>query len=170
MKRPRPCIRPATLADLPAILGLIRVYAKRELMLPLSYGDAIDRLRDFLLLSEGRRGPVAGTVAVHPVWEGMAELRSLAVAEAFQGRGHGRALVQAAVQEARRLGAVRLFTLSYVPDFFRRLGFKDVDRQTLPHKVWQDCVKCPKFPDCGETALALRVGRARGGSGTAVAP
>jgi len=157
MKARRRLIRRATLADVQAILETVRDYARRELMLPLSYGDVVERLRDFLLLAEEPRGPVAGTVAVRATWDGLAELRSLAVAESSRGRGHGRALVAAAKAEAARLGARTLFTLSYIPDFFRKMGFSEVDRQSLPHKVWLDCVKCPKFPDCGETALACPV-------------
>lgn len=148
-------IRPATLADVPSILAVVRGFAADEIMLPISYGDAIERLRDFLLLYESDGGRVVGTVAVHVTWDDLVELRSLAVEKSLQGKGLGRALVDAALREARRLGAGTMFTLSYVPSFFEKMGFSVVDRHTLPHKVWLDCVKCPKFPDCGETALTI---------------
>ncbi len=146
-------IRRARVTDVPAIHALVRGFADRELMLPLSFGEITDRLRDFHIL-ETEAG-VAGTVALHVTWERLVEVRSLAVAPEAQKHGYGRKLVEAAIRDARELGAGEIFTLTYVPEFFERLGFRRVDRSTLPHKVWQDCVKCTKFPDCGEIALTL---------------
>lgn len=146
-------IRSARLNDVTAIHALVNKFATRQVMLPLSFGDITERLRDFLLVE--RDGQLLGTVAVHVTWDTLVEIRSLAVLEESQGEGLGRRLIAAALDEARRLGATEVFTLTYVPEFFEKYGFQRVERSVLPHKVWQDCTKCPKFPDCGETALKL---------------
>ncbi|MFO7600848.1 MAG: GNAT family N-acetyltransferase, partial [Candidatus Desulfacyla sp.] len=82
-------------------------------------------------------------------------IKSLAISETHQGKGFGRRLVAACLKEAKLLELNRVFTLTYVPDFFNQFGFKEIDKSCLPHKIWADCLKCPKFPDCDETALML---------------
>lgn len=146
-------IRKARLADLQPILGVVNEFARDGLMLPLSVGDLTERLRDFLVAEA--QGRIVGSVAVHITWDRLVELRSLAVTADWQKRKLGGELVAAALAEARSLGADRIFTLTYIPGFFARHGFVQVERASLPHKVWQDCTKCPKFPDCGETAMVL---------------
>ena len=148
-------IRKSRLNDLHAIHALVNEFAKEGLMLPLSVGDLTERLRDFLVAEED--GEVVGSVAVHIIWETLVELRSLAVAREHQKRGLGKKLVEAAMEEARSLGATEIFTLTYIPPFFEKFGFRRIDRATLPHKIWQDCIKCPKFPDCGEVALVRKL-------------
>jgi amino-acid N-acetyltransferase len=80
------------------------------------------------------------------------------VAESHQGRGFGRQIVLACLEEGRTLGLGRIFALTYKPEFFEKLGFQIVDKATLPHKVWTECIRCPKFPDCGEIAVVLDLG------------
>jgi amino-acid N-acetyltransferase len=151
-------IRSAGVSDIVPIHRFINEFAAEELMLPLSVGDVTDRLRDFLVAEQG--GEFAGVVALHVAWDHLLEIRSLAVRKDLQKRGIGRRLMRAAMGEARRLGAHRVFTLTFVPGYFERFGFQRVDRAQLPQKVWVDCVKCPKFPDCGEVALELALTRA----------
>ncbi len=148
-------IRKARVTDIPRIHALVNAFAKEELMLPLSIGDITERLRDFHLAEDD--GAVVGCVALHVVWEGLVEVRSLAVERGRQKRGLGAKLVEAALAECAALGATEVFTLTYIPEFFERFGFRRVERSTLPHKVWQDCTKCTKFPDCGEIALTRPV-------------
>lgn len=148
-------IRKAKVGEVAAIHALVRDFARQNLMLPLSFGDITERIRDFQLYIDDESGQIAGCAALHVVWEGLAEVRSLAVSAEFQKRGIGKALVEALLEDARALGVQDVFTLTFVPDFFERLGFACVDRSTLPHKVWQDCTKCALFPDCGETAMIL---------------
>lgn len=148
-------IRQATLRDILPIQKLVNGFAKQDLMLPVSIGDLHDRLRDFQVAEIG--GAVVGCCALHVVWEGLVEVRSLAVDASAQHRGLGHRLVEACLEDARKLGAEEAFTLTYVPGFFESLGFRQVDRSTLPHKVWQDCTKCTRFPDCGELALTRPV-------------
>jgi amino-acid N-acetyltransferase len=144
-------IRKAKLTEVHAIHRLIAHFAAQDRMLPLPIGQVTERLRDFLVADE--KGQIVGVVAVHVTWGRLVELRSLAVRHDRQGRGLGTRLARAALKEARRLGAEAIFTLTYIPEYFERLGFHRVDRAQLPHKVWVDCVNCPKFPDCGEVAM-----------------
>jgi len=148
-------IRKAKVTDVTTIQSLVKPFAEERKMLALSFGDITERLRDFLILEDN--GTAIGCVAVHIVWERLVELRSLAVCAQHQGEGLGKMLVDAARREAVELGATQIFTLSFVPDFFHKLGFSTIDRRVLPHKVWQDCTHCPPFPDCGETALMLEL-------------
>jgi amino-acid N-acetyltransferase len=92
------------------------------------------------------------------VWEDLGEVRSLVVDEDCQGEGVGKALVKHCVKTAGDIGVKQLFALTYVPDFFKKLGFLDIDKQDLPHKIWSDCVRCHKFPDCDESAVSIRLG------------
>ena len=149
-------IRKARVTDIPVIQGLTRVFSEKKLMLSLSYGDIIERLRDFLLYLDEDEN-VIGCIALHVSWEDIVEIRSLAVDEKYQGAGIGVKLVLAALEDARELGAKKVFTLTFVPDFFAKSGFTHVERSTLPHKIWKDCMKCPLFPDCGETAMILEL-------------
>ncbi|MHC4479520.1 MAG: N-acetyltransferase [Planctomycetota bacterium] len=144
-------IEKAGINDPRDILALVNHYADRQLMLPRSLNEMYDQLRDFLVCRED--GRVLGCAALHVSWEGLGELRSLAVAEEAQGRGVGTALVEACLEEARQLGMQRVFVLTYAPEFFRRFGFVDHPKEGLPHKIWADCLNCPKFPDCDEVAL-----------------
>jgi amino-acid N-acetyltransferase len=146
-------LRRAHMRDVPAIQQLINRYAEKDLMLPVSLVDLYDNLRDFFIFEEEEK--VIGTIALSFTWEGLAEIRSLAVEEDFQGRGVARKLTEASLTEAREFDCDRVFTLTYVPAFFKNFGFRELDKGELPHKVWADCVKCPKFPDCGEVSLAI---------------
>ena len=148
-------VRKARVGDVPAIHALVNFFARREKMLPLSLSDVYDRLRDFFVYEED--GEAVACCALHVVWEDLAEVRSLAVREDLSGRGIGRGLVAACVGEAPGLGVQRVFTLSFVPEFFEKLGMVRVEKETLPHKVWADCVKCPHFPNCDEVALEAPV-------------
>ena len=147
-------IRRARLPDVGAIVNVTREFGKEGIMIPLSIGDTIERLRAFQVATLPD-GEIVGCVAVDATWDLLVEIRSLAVAREHHQHGIGRILMEAALRDARDFGAKEVFTLTYVPDFFRRFGFEIVDRNTLPHKVWLVCVKCPKFPDCGEVPMKL---------------
>jgi amino-acid N-acetyltransferase len=148
-------VRKAHVTDAPAIHRLVNRYAREQVMLPLSLGEVYDRLRDFVVYEEGEGVLACG--ALHVVWEDLAEVRSLAVEPSARDRGLGRRLFQACVQEAPGLGVRRIFVLTFVPEFFRRLGMEPAEKEALPHKVWADCVRCPRFPNCDEVALVASV-------------
>jgi amino-acid N-acetyltransferase len=146
-------IRKATVADVEAIHRILKEHADRGELLPRALSDLYDDLRDFTLFQDEDSGPIIGVCALHVCWEDLAEIRSLAVSEQHQGGGIGSELVAAALAEARDLGIRRVFTLTYQPDFFDKYGFKIVEKAALPQKVWTECIKCVKFPDCDEVAM-----------------
>ncbi len=148
-------IRKATVSDVARIRDLINLYAKRDLLLPRSLSDIYECLRDYWVCE--REGSVLGCAALHVDWEDLAEVRSLAVAENEQGRGLGKRLVKRCIREAGQLGIRRVFALTYVPTFFEKHGFRRFPKEELPRKIWVECIRCPKFPDCNEIALVLDV-------------
>ena len=135
--------------------GILSVYAASGLLLGRSLSDLYAQLRDFIVVEEDSTHEVIGTCSLRICWEDIAEIRSLAVREDFRGSDLGRAMVEICIREASEMGLKKLFVLTYVPAFFEKLGFKPVDKSVLPHKVWGDCIKCVKFPDCDEEALLL---------------
>lgn len=148
-------IRKARLTDAKAVHRLINDYAVRGLLLPRSLNELYENIREYFVWEEG--GRIIGVCGLHVAWEDLAEVRSLAVAESAAGRGIGRALVERCLEEARELAVPKVFALTYQEGFFAKMGFVEVDKQTLPQKIWADCLKCVKFPDCDETALMLEV-------------
>lgn len=148
-------IRRATLGDIKEIHALLKYYAAKGDLLGRPLLSLYERVREFMVYEED--GRLAGCVALAVSWEDLAEVRSLAVVESFQRRQIGSRLVQAALADARDLGIKKVFTLTYRPDFFKTNGFSEVDKRELPHKIWQDCINCPHFPDCNETALQIEL-------------
>lgn len=146
-------LRKAQIKDVKDIQKLLTHFANRGDMLSRSLSELYEALRDFYVFVEDDR--ILGTAALHIVWEDLAEVRSVAVAEDAGRRGIGSQVVLACIDEAREIGLKRVFCLTYKPDFFAKLGFRIVDKSELPHKVWGDCVKCVKFPDCDEIAMIL---------------
>jgi len=148
-------VRKATLKDVSTIHQLINNFADKGLLLGRSMSELYDHIRDFHVLEVGAecQGKIVGVCGLGICWEDLAEIKSLAVSEEYQGRQFGRTLVHACLEDAKALGIKRVFTLTYVPKFFQKIGFQVVEKSSLPHKVWADCLKCPKFPDCDETAL-----------------
>jgi len=144
-------IRKANIKDSKNIQALVNAYAKNGEMLPLSLNDIYENILKFVVWEED--GELLGCVAMHPTWEDMAEVRSIAVAAKAKGRGIGYKLVEVCMDMAREIGMEKIFLLTYVPDFFRKLGFELTDKENLPKKIWADCLKCTKFPDCDEIAM-----------------
>lgn len=146
-------IRKARIPDAKAIHKLLVDYAREGLMLPRSLSEIYEGIRDFYVFEEQER--VLGTVCLHICWEDLAEVRSLAVAGDCGRRGIGRRLVEACLEEARDVGLKRVFALTYQEEFFARLGFRHIEKSELPHKIWGDCLKCAKFPDCDEISMCV---------------
>ncbi|MBW1802178.1 MAG: N-acetyltransferase, partial [Deltaproteobacteria bacterium] len=133
-------------------------YAERDLLLPRSLSELYGHVRDFFVVVEAPRDNVViGVGALGVCWEDLAEIKSLAVVEDHQGKGYGARLVDACLKDAHSLGLKNVFALTYVPEFFKKLGFREIEKSILPHKVWADCLKCPKFPDCDEIALIVEL-------------
>ena len=144
-------IRSARVEDVPQMQAIINSHAGLGKMLFKNYAQLYETLRDYAVAEED--GEVVGCVALAIIWADLAEVRALAVDDAYIGRGLGRALVEWCVQEARRLGIRKLMSLTYEQRFFEKLGFVVVEKDTLPLKVWSDCVRCPKNVACDEIAM-----------------
>jgi len=144
-------LRKAKIGDLKQIQKLINFFAQKDVMLPRSLNELYENIRDFWVYQEG--GKIIGCCALHVSWEDLAEIKALAVQLGKQGHGYGRRLVNACIKEARQIKAKRIFALTYKPDFFKKFGFKKIKHAELPHKIWAECINCPKFPNCQEIAL-----------------
>ncbi len=143
------------MADVKAIYDLLHYYAEKGLLLGRSLSSLYDQLRDFQVYTEKIEGEevILGVCALHICWDNLAEICSLAVREEAHSRGIGTELINRCLNEAKEMGINRVFALTYAPDFFGKLEFKPIDKNYLPHKVWRDCINCPKFPDCKEEAV-----------------
>ncbi len=151
-------IRKALIGDIKSIHKLLGHYADQGLLLPRALSELYDHLRDFFVVEDRHHeNSIIGVCALGICWEDLAEIRSLAVAEDHQEKGIGSQLVEMCLKEAASLGLKKVFTLSYVPGFFSRLGFRKVEKSIFPHKIWADCLKCSKFPDCDETGMMIEL-------------
>lgn len=150
-------IRKAKISDVRQIHRILSQYSQNGILLGRSLSDLYDQIRDFFVDVDSENNAICGVCALHICWNEIAEVRSLAVIEQNRRQGRGSELVRSCIEEARELGIKSLFVLTYVPDFFQKFGFKQVDKTVLPHKVWADCINCIKFPDCDEEALMLEL-------------
>jgi amino-acid N-acetyltransferase len=150
-------IRKATIKDIKQIQVLINDFAKKDLMLPRSLNELYENIRDLWVYED--KGRVFGCCALHICWDTLAEIKSLAVKSGKQGRGIGVSLVQSCLDEAGLLGVRKVFVLTYQPEFFKKFGFRRVKHTALPHKIWAECINCPKFPGCKEIAMVKELTR-----------
>lgn len=152
-------IRKAVISDVPHIHRLLQEYGRKGELLSRPLSQLYDHLRDFWVCQEkaGDAG-IIGCCALQFCWEDLAEIRSLAVRPDATGRGIGTRLADTALAEARAYRIRKVFTLTYRPGFFQRLGFLPVDRSELPLKIWSDCIACVQFPNCNENAMILDLG------------
>ena len=151
-------LRKARIGDVKTIHRLINLSAGRGEMLPRSLMDIYNSLRDFFVYYAEDESLVIGICAMNIIWENLAEVRSLYVDEHYRKKGVGKQLVEACISEAITLELFRIFSLTYKRDFFAKLGFKEVDRTTLPEKIWSDCFRCSKYPDyCDEVAMIVEL-------------
>jgi amino-acid N-acetyltransferase len=148
-------IRKAKISDVKEIKKLIDAFASENKMLPRSLNNLYEHIRDFYVYVED--GKIMGCCALSIMWEDLAEVKGLAVSKDIQGKGIGKLLVEKCVEEAKDLGIKKVFALTYVDKFFIKLGFTKISRDELPHKVWGECIHCPKFPDCDEIAVLINL-------------
>jgi len=144
-------IRKARIEDIKQIQEIINAFARQDLMLPRSLNELYENLRDFWVVVEAKK--VLGCAALHISWDNLAEIKSVAVAKNKQKKGFGKDLISACLNEAKEMGAKKIFVLTYKPEFFKKFGFKRVKNSQLPHKIWAECINCCKFPNCQEIAL-----------------
>ncbi|GAX90839.1 N-acetyltransferase [Effusibacillus lacus] len=143
--------RKAVMADTEAIYQLIQTNADQGLLLPRPRISIYENLQSMTVIEDD--GRIVGVGGLHILWQDLSEIRSLAIASDKKGLGLGKELVTLLVKESLQLGIPRILSLTYQVDFFAKCGFRIVQKENLPHKVWKDCMNCTKFPTCDETAM-----------------
>ena len=143
--------RKARFDDIESVYGLVHIYAMQGEMLPRSRNTLYENLRDMIVAED--EGAVIGVGALHIMWDRLAEVRMMAIAPEHTRQGIGAEIVRRLLVEGDALGIEKVFTLTYKPDFFRKLGFIRISREELPQKVWKECIDCPKYPNCDEIAM-----------------
>lgn len=143
--------RKARIVDVPVMHRLINEHAEAGAMLARPLSELYENIRDFWVIDDGEK--VVACCALHINWSDLAEVRSLAVDSSYQRLGLGRVLVNACIADAKEMGIQRVFALTREPEFFARVGFVRIEMNDLPRKVWGECIRCPKFPECDEVAM-----------------
>ena len=141
----------ARIKDVTQMHRLINHFADKGEMLARSLSELYENIRDYFVVRQDER--VIACAALRVSWSDLAEIKSLAVAEDSQRKGIGDRLIEACLKEAKELGIPTVFCLTYKPALFEKRGFSQIDKMELPRKIWTECYRCPKFPDCDEVAL-----------------
>jgi amino-acid N-acetyltransferase len=148
-------VEKANISEVPRIHKLVNSFAGRGEMLARPLSEIYENIRDFVVVRKGKR--IIGCAALHVLWSDLAEIKSVAVNEEMQRQGVGNKLVAACLKDAEELGIETVFCLTYKPKFFEKMGLKEVEKMTLPQKIWTECYRCSKFPNCDETAMTIQV-------------
>ncbi|MBI5554627.1 MAG: N-acetyltransferase [Elusimicrobia bacterium] len=149
-------LRKAKIKDVKDIQNIINAFAAGGEMLPRALNELYENIRDFFVIED--QGKIVAGGALHVSWEDLAEVKGFAVVASHHRKGLGSMLLKACLKEAKELGVKRVFALTYKPKFFKKHGFSEIDKTELPHKIWNECIKCPKFPDCDEICLVYSIG------------
>ena len=148
-------LRKATVKDGEKIFNILQTFAIQGALLPRSLNSIYENIRDFFVYEEN--GEIVGIGSLHVFWEDLAEIKSLAVLPDHQHKGIGKKIVEHCIKEAKQLGIKKVFALTYLPEFFQKLGFEIVDKSEFPQKVWTECIHCVKFNDCKEIPVMIRI-------------
>ncbi len=148
-------IRQAKATDVNAIHELIKAHSDRELMLPRSKYKIASRLQGFVVIEDSRNN-IVGCGALTILWDDLAEIQSLSIEKESQGKGYGKKIVRLLIERANALAIPKVLTLTYQVDFFSKLGFQFIDKDSIPRKLWGECLECPKLENCDETAMIYR--------------
>ena len=147
--------RRAKFSDVEEIFDLIAFYAGQGIMLPKPHNVLYEVLREFIVAEDVETKKIVGVGALHLTWNEIAEVRSMAVHPDFKRQGIGAEIVKKLLLDGLEVGVKKFFTLTYEPEFFQSLGFQITTKESLPHKIWKECIECPKFPNCDEIAMTL---------------
>ena len=150
-------VRKARIADVPEMHRIINLFAGKQLMLPKAHLQLYENLRDYTVGLDAATEGVLGCGALHLYWQDLAEIRAVAVAPGIHQKGVGTRIVESLLAEARQYGIEQVFVFTYVPKFFSRFGFIQVEHSAMPLKVFNECFHCPKFHTCDEIAMVLHI-------------
>lgn len=151
MKKQKVIIRKAKLKDANSIRKIVNKFASEGKMLPLSFNQIYEKIRDFFVIE--KNGKIIGCGALKIIWKDLGEIRSVAIGKMDQKKGYGKLLIDEILKEAENLDIKKIFVLTYIPEFFEKFGFEKISKSKLPHKIWIDCINCPKFPRCDEIPM-----------------
>ena len=146
-------VRHATVKDAAQIQNIVNYYAKKDLILARSLNEIYENIRDFAVIE--KKGKIIACGALHICWDDLAEIKSLAVTPRNKRKGCGGKIVQYLFHDAEALGIPRVFALTYQVEFFSSLGFRRIEMESLPKKIWADCIKCVRFANCNEVAMTI---------------
>ena len=147
-------VEKAKISEVTGIHKLVNSFAGRGEMLARPLSEIYENIRDFVVVRKGKR--IVGCAALHVMWSDLAEIKSVAVDEEMQRHGIGNKLVIACLNDAQELGIATVFCLTYKPKFFEKLGLQETEKMSLPQKIWTECYRCSKFPNCDETAMTIK--------------
>jgi len=146
----------AKLSDIPQMQKLVQKEVKDGIILQRSNDEVSTNIRSYILAKDKDR--VIGYGALHIHSTTLAEIRSLIVDKSYRGQNIGKSIVEFALQEAKELGLKEVLVLTYMEDFFKKLNFVEIPKETIPeHKIWADCIKCIHFPICNEISLIYKL-------------
>ena len=154
-KKPQFKIQRAALTDVPTIHALITPYADRNDMLHRPMSELYENIRDYLVIKQGDE--LLACASVHVLWSDLAEVKAVAVKEEYQSHGLGKMLMNRCFEDAREMGLATVFVLTHKMDYYAQFGFQQIDVMSLPRKVWGECLRCPKFPNCNEYAMVYHL-------------
>ena len=154
-KKPQFKIQRAALTDVPTIHALITPYADRNDMLHRPMSELYENIRDYLVIKQGDE--LLACASVHVLWSDLAEVKAVAVKEEYQSHGLGKMLMNRCFDDAREMGLATVFVLTHKMDYYAQFGFQQIDVMSLPRKVWGECLRCPKFPNCNEYAMVYHL-------------
>ncbi|MBI2886968.1 MAG: N-acetyltransferase [Chloroflexi bacterium] len=149
-------IQRAKLSDMAKVHALITPFADLGDMLHRPLSELYENVRDYVVIKDDADQVIA-CASLHVVWDDLAEVKAVAVREDYQAHGLGKLLVGHSLAEARAMGLATIFCLTTKPGYYEQLGFVQSDVMTLPRKVWGECLRCPRFPHCNETAMVIHL-------------
>ena len=146
------------LQDIPDMQRLVKKEVEEGIILHRSDDEVATNIRSYTVAKLQNSGKIVGYVALHIHSKRLAEIRSLVVDERYRNRHIGSNLVEYAIKEGKKLGVEEVLTLTYLGNFFQKLGFIEIPKETIPeHKIWADCIKCKYFPICNEISLVKKI-------------
>jgi len=141
-----------TLNNIIDIQTILKPYVDEGIILNRDEDEIASNIRSYVLAYKNNIPIAVG--ALHIFSPFLGEIRSLAVDKNFQGKGVGKKIVNTLLDEAKKIGLKEVLVLTYQKDFFEKLGFREISKESIPDKkIWADCIKCKFFPNCNETAL-----------------
>ena len=155
-------LRPATLHDAEKIHALIHLH--KDELVPRPMGNIVENIDRFLVVECD--GELAACAAFQ-VWpeigdplKATVEIQSVSVRAPYRRRGIGAMLVKGVIDRVRPFCPAEVIVLTLTPEFFATLGFTEIPKTHIMHKLYSGCINCTRHADpytCPEKAMALKI-------------